>query len=280
MGKDDPKDKRNLDELIADIEKQMDQFDEIPEESQPPEPPKPEVKKPAPPPKKPAARPAPKPPTPQTPEQEQEEIDESTARRLDFIRKTLTAQKVKQDNEMRKVKFVLGLAGVLVLVLLVVAINYASKKPGWETEPTSKGNKNVAAPVDSTTGDLYKQERESFREVQRKLASGDFEQGLKEAHDLVLSSPQSPQAADSLLLMASTYRYNLQNPDEAVRAYSKFLKNFQDHKQAPKVQKYLIELLVEQGRGSEAKVLLDRMLEEEPTKQDKVFAEHFLKQIQ
>lgn len=167
---------------------------------------------------------------------------------------------------------------LLVGILFFIKIIFTSKAPELPSVETSK-NVDLLAPADSESGDLYKEERDVFKEGRKKLSSGDYD-GIKDLDKIVKDSPTSPQAAKSLLVMASTYRYNVKDPVKAVEKYEEFLKRFPDHKRANKTRRYLIELLYEMGDTIKVEANIHELMNHTPSKDDERFATYFLKKNQ
>ncbi len=202
-----------------------------------------------------------------------------TDKQFDQMRKTLVRQQTKITKYSTGINTKLIIATTIAIAIIILFYINSMSLPEPSSELIEKARVDPVVPVDSATGDVFKEEREEFNAAKVKLSKGDYS-GTEDLKSFVKKNPKSPNSAKSLLLMAATYRYNLGNNKEAIKAFTEFLKLFPKHKQANTTRKHLIKMLVdagdEPGAMEHAKILLDEVNSEH----DRTFAQHYLKKNQ
>ena len=293
MSKDNKKDDRNLDDLLNDIEGHMDKADKVDPKQGKPAPQKPiaPVKKGM---RKPDQRGAPVPrqniskpqtgnpaPSNQASKQKKEDLEKAaeTEKKFAEMQKSLNRQRTRiTKSSLNGTRKYLTIAIIFAAIIVMLFIALSFRTPPLPEDLVEELVIDPNVPMDSVTGDIFKEQRESFKTASSKLSSGDYS-GLDDLKELVNKSPKSPQAPKSLLVLATTYRYNLGNNDEAVKAYAKFLELYPNHRNAISTRKHLISLLISTGNYPQAREHAETLLKNAITEHDRAFAKHSLKQI-
>ena len=265
MSKDSDKDDRSFDQMLQDIEGHIESMDKASPEAKEPAPP--EVPEPAPPSK--SGEPLP-------PDGAEEELDLETQKRLDAVTETFRQQKQAEQKQLQRRRRISAAIFLPLVVLagLVFYFHFTSERSVDGQNPDAS-KIDPLAPGDSRVGDIFKKDREMFEEGQKLLASGNYS-GLERLKNLTEKSPFSPQSADALLLMATTQRFNLNEPKKAMETYALFLKRFPDHREANRTRKHLIRMLVANDMKEQAIMQANSLLEHAQTPHDKAYARHFL----
>jgi tetratricopeptide (TPR) repeat protein len=270
MADDNKNDDRSFDDIIADLDRDI--GDDGPATQSPPRP-KP-TSKPAP---KPTPKPAPVPPSnrPDKPAAEEKGL---TPEKMETVHRLLEEAQEGRRKSKRKTNISLATISLAVVLMLAGIYLWKSKPPDVSFDPATVSNKTAfSAPASITEGDPFIEPRTKLKEARAKVASG-ARDGMTELQRVTEKWPESPQAADALLLMGATYQYNKKEPDRAADAYIKFLDTFPDHKQAFKTRKILIQLLAENGKLQDAKAHAKKLLDSTQNEGEKKFAQYYLSQ--
>jgi len=156
-------------------------------------------------------------------------------------------------------RLVVWSATVALLIYAGIAIYRVFNKPE-EAKPTGEVPAAVSE-LPKPTGE-YKWEaaRTLLDGGRRLLRGGDTNGGLDTLQTLVAKYPESPQARQALLTIASTHRYITDKKDKAIRAYSQFIRDYPDDRQVPKVVTWLKELAQETRSADRTAMLLENAL--------------------
>lgn len=199
-----------------------------------------------------------------------------TPEQLSSVRESFKYQK-SQDKPALHPFWIFIVVLLIVGIIFFVKIIFTSKAPEF-TVVQQKKTIDHMAPASSETGDIFKKERGAFEQGRKKLSSGNYD-GIKDIDNLVKNSPKSPQAAKALLVMAATYRYNLNESGKAIENYEKFLKLFPNHKRSNITRRYLIEMLFDQGEYKKVEFYIKELLNYSKSESDIQFTDYFLKKI-
>ncbi|MDP8224381.1 MAG: tetratricopeptide repeat protein [Candidatus Lernaella stagnicola] len=114
-----------------------------------------------------------------------------------------------------------------------------SRRPVTEEEIKSA---EATHTLPKSTGEYkYEDARQLFLAGRRLLRAGDLS-GLETMREVVRLFPKSPQASQALLVIATTERYQLGQPQNAMRTYSDFLRRHPNHKGADRAVRALGDL--------------------------------------
>lgn len=92
-------------------------------------------------------------------------------------------------------------------------------------------NVNVARTLPPSTGEYkFEKARDLFVAGRNLLRAGDFS-GLATLEEVLRSYPDSPQARQALLVIASTQRYQLKQPKKALAEYERFVRTYPEDAQ-------------------------------------------------
>ncbi len=112
----------------------------------------------------------------------------------------------------------------------------------------------------STGEDPHAQARKMLNTSRQLLRSGDVATGLKGLEEIIASDPDSPQAKQAMLVLASSQRFMTREPQKAIETYTRFVERFPADPQVPQVIGYLRELAAETSTTDRTDSLLRSVL--------------------
>ena len=145
----------------------------------------------------------------------------------------------------------LGVAGYRVL--------FGRPEPVPDDTEASPGTREI--PTETTGEYKYEKPRTFLKGGRQLLRAGDTSGGLDTLLQLVANYPDSPQARPALMVIASTYRYNLNDPKKAMRYYTQLVRDYPDDRQVAMAVRYLRELAQEPGTPDRTRTLLQNALQ-------------------
>jgi TolA-binding protein len=107
---------------------------------------------------------------------------------------------------------------------------------------------------------------EALNDARGDLASADLNSGVKALEDLAQKHPDTVQGRKAMLTLAATYRFQLNQPDQAIQWYKSYLDSDPAGKEAPATMVRLADFLESLGRKSEAHSVYEDFLNRFPKK--------------
>lgn len=144
------------------------------------------------------------------------------------------------------------------------------KQPSLEVTESEQVVSELPSPAEKNE---FEEVQKLMRTTQKLMRAGDLEGGLSGLKQIVKQYKDTPQARQALLTLAATYRYNLNQPKQAINTYSQFVKDYPDDRQLTKVIEYLRELYKQTGQPDRTDLLLRGLLvqlEDQPEVKEKI----------
>lgn len=160
----------------------------------------------------------------------------------------------------RQIKRVLVVGALLWLAVYAVRAVFFSKPPdvAWE-----EGRASVPLPeVDAEEAERNSALLDRLKNGQSDLAAGRFEAGIEELTSLARDAGGSPAARKAMLTLAATYRFQKNDPENALKWYRLFIEKHRDDRQRPATLLRMGGYLEELGRLVEAKAAYRQLIDE------------------